>query len=119
MSVHPPFTALRTVQTAIDADRMKLVLGAQNCHCETSGAFTGEVSPEMLAKLTVRYVIVGHSERRQLFGETDEVVAAKARGRRRRRHDADRVRGRDARATRRAGRPSPSSAARWAAPWRR
>jgi triosephosphate isomerase len=78
VSVHPPFTALRTVQTSIDADRMKLVLGAQNCHHETSGAFTGEISPEMLAKLAVRYVIVGHSERRQLFGETDEVVAAKA-----------------------------------------
>jgi triosephosphate isomerase len=78
VSVHPPFTSLRTIQTAIDADRMHLALGAQNCHYETSGAFTGEISPEMLAKLAVRYVIVGHSERRQLFAETDEVIAAKA-----------------------------------------
>ena len=54
-----------------------MALGAQNCAIEDSGAFTGEVSPLMLARLHVQYVIVGHSERRQLFGETDEVVAAK------------------------------------------
>lgn len=78
VTVHPPFTDIRSVQTVIDADRMKMGLGAQNCHMETSGAFTGEVSPAMLAKLDVAYVIVGHSERRALFGETDEVVAAKA-----------------------------------------
>jgi triosephosphate isomerase len=52
-------------------------LGAQNCHWEEKGAFTGEISPAMLAKLNVSYVIVGHSERRQLFGETDETVARK------------------------------------------
>jgi triosephosphate isomerase (TIM) len=78
VSVHPPFTDIRSVQTVIDADRMHLIVGAQNCHFEASGAFTGEVSPAMLAKLDVEYVIVGHSERRALFGETDEVVAAKA-----------------------------------------
>ena len=79
VSVHPPFTDLRTVQTAIESDHMSLILGAQNCHFEEQGAFTGEVSATMLAKLQVRYVIVGHSERRQLFGETDEQVNAKVR----------------------------------------
>ena len=77
--VCPPFTALRSVQTTIDGDRLKIALGAQNCHWETQGAYTGEVSPAMLAKLNVKYVIVGHSERRELFGETDEIVAKKLR----------------------------------------
>jgi triosephosphate isomerase len=75
----PPFTDLRTLQTLIDSDRLPMQLGAQNCHWEDDGAFTGEVSPTMLAKLNVRYVIVGHSERRQLFGETDEIVNRKLR----------------------------------------
>ncbi len=75
----PAFTALRSVQTTIDGDRIPIGLGAQNCHWEEQGAFTGEVSPPMLAKLNVRYVIVGHSERRELFGETDEIVAKKLR----------------------------------------
>jgi triosephosphate isomerase len=77
VTVHPPFTDLRTVQTAIDSDKMKLQLGAQNCHWEDKGAFTGEISPGMLQKLQVRWVIVGHSERRQLFGDTDEWVLRK------------------------------------------
>jgi len=77
VSVHPPFTALRSVQTVLDADDMEISLGAQNTHWEPSGAYTGEISPPMLAKLNVRYVIVGHSERRQLMGETDEMVARK------------------------------------------
>jgi len=75
----PAFTALRSVQTTIDADRLDIRLGAQDCHWEEKGAFTGEVSPVMLAKLNVDYVIVGHSERRQLFGDTDDVVARKLR----------------------------------------
>ena len=74
VSVHPPFTDLRSVQTLIAVDDLPLALGAQNCHHEDNGAFTGEVSPAFLAKLDVRYVIVGHSERRQMFGDTDEVV---------------------------------------------
>lgn len=78
VTVHPPFTDLRSVQTLIESDRMDIVLGAQDCYWESEGAFTGEVSPTMLAKLDVAYVIVGHSERRQLFGETDESVNRKA-----------------------------------------
>jgi triosephosphate isomerase len=77
--VCPAFTALRSVQTTLEGDKIPIGLGAQNCHFETQGAFTGEVSPTMLAKLHVQYVIVGHSERRELFGETDEIVAKKLR----------------------------------------
>jgi triosephosphate isomerase len=75
--VCPPFTDLRTLQTLIEADKLKIGLGAQNCYFEDQGAFTGEVSPHMLAKLAVKYVIIGHSERRELFGETDESVNKK------------------------------------------
>ncbi len=77
VSIHPPFTDIRSVQTLIDADDLKFMLGAQNCHYENSGAFTGEVSPAFLAKLGTKYVICGHSERRELFGETDEMVQKK------------------------------------------
>lgn len=77
VSVHPPFTGLRTVQLLLDTDRIPMALGAQNCHWEEKGAYTGEVSPAMLAKLNCAYVIVGHSERRELFGETDEAVRRK------------------------------------------
>jgi triosephosphate isomerase len=77
VSVHPPFTDLRSVQTLLEADDMPVALGAQNCHWEDKGAFTGEVSAAFLSKLNVRYVIVGHSERRELFGETDETVVKK------------------------------------------
>jgi triosephosphate isomerase len=77
--VAPPFTSLRSVQTVIEADRLRIGLGAQDVHWEESGAHTGEVSAPMLAKLSVSHVIVGHSERRQGFGETDEMVARKAR----------------------------------------
>ena len=75
--VCPPFTALRSVQTVIEADRLPMGLGAQDVHWEDKGAYTGEVSPPMLAKLNVSYVIVGHSERREYFGETDETVNRK------------------------------------------
>ena len=77
ISIHPPFTDLRTVQTVLEADRLPFHLGAQHCHFEEKGAFTGEVAPAMLAKMSVSYVIAGHSERREVFGETDEMVNAK------------------------------------------
>jgi triosephosphate isomerase len=77
VSVHPPFTDIRSVQTVLEADRIPVSLGAQHCHWEDKGAFTGEVSAPMLAKLDVAYVICGHSERRELFGETDEDVNKK------------------------------------------
>jgi len=77
VSVHPPFTALRSVQVVLESDKIPISLGAQGCHWEEKGGFTGEVSPPMLAKLNASYVIVGHSERRELFGETDEDVNRK------------------------------------------
>ena len=75
--VCPPFTSLRSVQTVIEADHMPIQLGAQNVHWAENGAYTGEISPGMLSKLSVSYVIVGHSERRELFGETDADVNKK------------------------------------------
>lgn len=76
--VCPPFTSLRSAQTVIESDHLAIKLGAQNVEWRDKGAFTGEVSPSMLQKLSVSYVIVGHSERRALFGETDEIVNRKA-----------------------------------------
>ncbi len=77
MAVFPPFTDLRTVQTLIDADRIPFALGAQDLSAKDSGAYTGEVSGAFLAKLACRYVIIGHSERREYHAESDEVVASK------------------------------------------
>jgi triosephosphate isomerase len=79
VSIHPSFTNIRTVQTYFlaEKDAPPIAIGAQNCHWEDGGAFTGEVSPPMLVKLDVQYVIAGHSERRELLGETDEVVNRK------------------------------------------
>ncbi len=73
----PPFTALRSVQTLVESDKLPYEVGAQNVHWEDHGAYTGEISPAMLVALRIRYVIVGHSERRQHFGETDATVARK------------------------------------------
>jgi triosephosphate isomerase len=75
--VCPPFTALRAVQTLLEGDRIPMGLGGQNCHWEKKGAFTGEISAAMLLETGCRAAIIGHSERRRLFGETDEALARK------------------------------------------
>ena len=77
VAVFPPFTDIRSVQTLIDADKIPFALGAQDLSAHDSGAYTGEVSGAFLAKLDARYVIIGHSERREYHAESDEVVAAK------------------------------------------
>jgi triosephosphate isomerase len=77
VAVFPPFTDLRSVQTLVSADKLDIVYGAQDVSEHASGAYTGEISAEFLAKLDCTYVIIGHSERRTLHGETDEQVAAK------------------------------------------
>ena len=77
VAVCPPFTALRSAQTVIETDHLQIGLGAQNVFWEAKGAYTGEIAPDMLAALSVTYVIVGHSERREIFGETNEDVNRK------------------------------------------
>src|SRR5690606_3430792 len=77
--VLPPFTDLRSVQTLVDGDRLRIRYGAQDVSVHDEGAYTGEISAAMLAKLGCSYVVVGHSERREYHQETDEVVNAKAR----------------------------------------
>ena len=76
-AVFPPFTDLRSVQTLISADKLQLAYGAQDVSEHDSGAYTGEISGAFLSQLECRYVIIGHSERRTLHGETDAQVAAK------------------------------------------
>ncbi|MFT4122552.1 MAG: triose-phosphate isomerase [Microbacteriaceae bacterium] len=78
VAVFPPFTDLRSVQTLVAADRLELGYGAQDVSAHESGAYTGEVSATFLAALACRYVVIGHSERRQYHGESDETVAAKS-----------------------------------------
>lgn len=75
--VFPPFTDIRTVQTLIDAEKFELGLGAQDLSQHDSGAYTGDISGAFLAKLDVKYVLIGHSERRQCHSEDDAVVQAK------------------------------------------
>ena len=76
--IMPPFTAIPALVAA--SEKMPAIrIGAQNMHWEKSGAFTGEMSAAMLRALYVKYVVLGHSERRTLFGETDEIVNRKVR----------------------------------------
>jgi triosephosphate isomerase (TIM) len=77
VAVLPPFTALRSVQTLIDGDKLRISYGAQDLSPYDSGAYTGDVSGPMLAKMGCGYVLAGHSERRQHHHETDEVVNTK------------------------------------------
>lgn len=78
VAVLPPFTDIRSVQTLIEGDKYDIQYGAQDLSPQDSGAFTGEISGAMLAKLGCSYVVVGHSERRQYHGEDDSIVNAKA-----------------------------------------
>jgi triosephosphate isomerase len=77
VAVFPPFTDLRSAQTLIDAEKFQLELGAQDISKHDSGAFTGEISGAFLEKLAVKYVLIGHSERRQYHSEGDDVVKQK------------------------------------------
>ena len=77
VAVLPPFTALRSVQTLVEGDRLRLTFGAQDISAHDDGAYTGEVSARMLAKLACHYVLAGHSERRQYHGEDDALINAK------------------------------------------
>ena len=77
VAVFPPFTDLRSVQTIVNGDKIEFAYGAQDVSAHDSGAYTGEVSGAFLSALGCGYVLIGHSERRQYHGETDEIVAAK------------------------------------------
>lgn len=75
--VFPPFTDIRSVQTLVEGDKLKLAYGGQDLSDQDSGAYTGDISGEFLNKLGAKYVLVGHSERRTIHGESDAVCAAK------------------------------------------
>lgn len=77
VAVLPPFTDLRTVQTLVEGDKLDIKYGAQDLSAHDSGAYTGDISGAFLAKLGCSYVTVGHSERREGHGETDELLNAK------------------------------------------
>src|SRR3954452_21911688 len=79
VAVLPPFTALRSVQSLVEGDKLLIRYGAQDLSPKDSGAYTGDVSGAMLAKLDCSYVVVGHSERRQYHGEDDALVNSKVR----------------------------------------
>ena len=79
VAITPPFTDIRSIQTLIDGDRLRLTYGAQDLSPEIGGAFTGDISGSMLRKLGCTYVIVGHSERRAIHGESDGLVNRKIR----------------------------------------
>jgi triosephosphate isomerase len=79
VAVCPPFTGLKAASTVLELDKLTMSLGAQDVHWETEGAFTGAIAPRMLAELRCDYVIVGHSERREYFGDTNETVNKKVR----------------------------------------
>src|SRR5690242_21656139 len=79
MVIIPPFTAIAKVTELLEKNGQSIKVGAQNMHWERNGAFTGEISAALLRDLFVHYVILGHSERRRLFGETDEIVNKKVR----------------------------------------
>ncbi|MFX1499155.1 MAG: triose-phosphate isomerase family protein, partial [Promethearchaeota archaeon] len=75
MVIFPPYTTLSTILNAIKKSPIKV--GAQNMYFEEKGAFTGEISPKFLKEIGCQYVIIGHSERRDIFGETDELINKK------------------------------------------
>ena len=79
VAVLPPFTDIRSVQTLVDGDRLRLLYGAQDVSAHSAGAYTGEISAAMLAKLGCTFVVAGHSERRQYHDEDDALVNAKVR----------------------------------------
>ena len=77
MAILPPFTDIRSIQTLVDGDRLRLQYGAQDLSPEASGAFTGDISGSMSAKLGCTYVAIGHSERRSIHNESDELINQK------------------------------------------
>lgn len=79
VAVIPPFTDIRSIQTLVDGDRLRLLYGAQDVSPESSGAFTGDISGSMLAKLGCTFVVIGHSERRAIHNEDDALVNRKIR----------------------------------------